>query len=86
MEEEELLLLTNLAVVALGSLFKVLLVLNHHSLVGERDTVDTLERVVLGITKEVGGRVLLQVSIIVQVCRRMQQHTFIIWKALILPV
>jgi len=52
-EEEELLLLTNLAVIALGSLFEVLLVLDHHGLVGERDTVDTLERVVLGITEEV---------------------------------
>jgi len=59
-EEEELLLLTDLAVIALGSLFEVLLVLDHHGLVGEGNTVDTLKRVVLGITEEVGGRVLLQ--------------------------
>lgn len=52
-EEEELLLLSNLAVVALGGLLEHLLVLVHLLLVGEGDAVDALEGVVLGIAEEV---------------------------------
>ena len=53
MEEEEFLLLANLSVVALGGLLEHLLVLVHLLLVGERDTVDALEGVVFGVTKEI---------------------------------
>ena len=59
-EEEELLLLSDLAMVALGSFLEHLLVLLHLLLVGKRDTVDALQGVVLGVTKEVGRRVLSQ--------------------------
>lgn len=86
MEEEELLLLADLAVVTLGGLLEILLVLNHHSLIGERDTVDTLKRVVLGITEEVGSRVLFTMSVLWFIYVGVSQNTFMIWKALILPV
>ena len=61
-EEEKLLLLSDLAMVALGSLLQELLVLSHLLGVGERNTIDTLERVVLGITQEVGSRVLRSIG------------------------
>lgn len=57
-EEEQFLLLSNLAMVTLGGFFQELLVLSHLLGVRERDTIDTLERVVLGITQEVRSRVL----------------------------
>lgn len=57
-EEEELLVLGNLAVVALGSLLLELLPLGHLLRVREGHSVNTLERVVLGVTEEVRGRVL----------------------------
>lgn len=58
-EEEQLLLLSNLAMVTLGGLLQELLVLSHLLGVGEGDTIDTLKRVVLGITQEVRSRVLI---------------------------
>lgn len=57
-EEEEFLLLTNLSVITLGSLLQVLLVLFQLLLVWERDTVDTLEGIVVGVSEEVGRGVL----------------------------
>ena len=58
LEVKELLLLANEAVIALGSLLEELLVGGHLLLIGERDTIDTLEGVVVGVTEEVGRRVL----------------------------
>lgn len=57
-EEKQLLLLSNLAMVALSGLLQELFVLSHLLGVGERNTIDTLKRVVLGITQEVRSRVL----------------------------
>lgn len=53
MEHEELLLLTNLSMITLSSLLKELEVSVHQLLIRERNTVDSLERVVGGVTQEV---------------------------------
>ena len=57
-EEEKLLLLSDLAMVTLRSLFEDLLVLSHLLGVRERDTVDSLERIILGVSQEIRGGVL----------------------------
>lgn len=57
-EEEQLLLLAQLNVVALLGLLQELQVLLHLLLIGESNTADTLQRVVGLVTEEVGGRVL----------------------------
>jgi hypothetical protein len=49
-EEEELLILTNLSVVALGSLSEEVLVFFKGLLVGEGDTSDTLDGLVVAVT------------------------------------
>ena len=57
-EEEELLVLADAAVVALGRLLEELLVVLHLGRVGERDAVDALQRLVVGVAEEVRRRVL----------------------------
>lgn len=57
-EEEELLLQTNLSVVALRSLFKECLVLLKLLLVRERNTRNSLDRFVGAVAEPVCGRVL----------------------------
>ena len=57
-EEEKLLVLSNLAMVALGGFSEESLVFGQLLLVGEGDTVDTLQRIVLRITEEVRSRAL----------------------------
>ncbi len=61
-KEEELLVLSNLAMIALGSLGKEQLVLFQSLLIGERDTRDTLDGLVLAVTKPVRGRALSYIS------------------------
>ena len=58
-KEEELLVGTNLAVIALGGLGEEGLVLLESLLVRERDTSNTLDRLVFAVTQPVGGRALL---------------------------
>lgn len=57
-EEEQLLLLSDFAMIPTSSLLKELFVVPQLLLVWERNAVDTLQRVVVGIAKEVRGRVL----------------------------
>ena len=57
-EEEQLLLPPNLTMIALSSLRKEVLVLRQLLLVGEGDTVDTLQRLIVRVAEEVRGRVL----------------------------
>jgi hypothetical protein len=57
-EEEELLLLTNLSVISPSSLLKIFEMCLHRVLVRERDAVDALQTVVLSISEEVRGGVL----------------------------
>lgn len=59
-KDEQLLVLTDFSVVSLSGFLKILFVFFHLSIVGERHAVDSLESVVLGITKEVRRRVLVQ--------------------------
>jgi hypothetical protein len=61
-EKEKFLVLANLAMVALHSLGKELLVLLEGLFVGERNTGDTLNRFVLAVTKPVCSRALYFVS------------------------
>ena len=56
-EEPQLLVLSDLSVVSLLGLLEPLHVLLQLLVVGERDTVDTLQRGVIGVSKPVGGRV-----------------------------
>lgn len=65
-EEEELLVGTDLAVVTLGSLLEELLVLLQSLLVGERDTSNTLDGLVFAITQPVSGGALYVVSKLVR--------------------
>ena len=58
MEEKQLLLFTDLSMISLGSLFKILEMSSHGILIGERDTVNSLETVVLCVSKEIRGTVL----------------------------
>jgi hypothetical protein len=44
--------------VSFGGFFEEMLVLDHLFFIWEGDTVDSLERIVLGITEPVGSRVL----------------------------
>ena len=53
MEEEEFLVLADLSVISLRSFFQELLVFGHLLLVWERNTVDTLKRVIVLITQEI---------------------------------
>ena len=57
-EEEKLLVLSNLAMVAFGGLGEESLVFGQLFLVGEGDTVDTLQRLIVRVAEEVRGRVL----------------------------
>ena len=57
-EEEKLLLFSNLPMIPTGCFGEELLILNHLLLVRERDSVDTLQRVIVGIAEEVGRRIL----------------------------
>jgi len=61
-EKEQLLVATDLAMVALGGLSEILLVFGELLCIRERDAVDALQRVVRRITEEVGGRVLVKAS------------------------
>lgn len=54
-EEEELLVLTDLSVIAFRSLSKEVLVLLKLLLVGERNTSNSLDRLVLAVTEPVGS-------------------------------
>ena len=54
--------LANLPVVTLRGFLEEVLVLGHLLLVREGDTVDTLQRVVLGVAEEVRRRALAEVS------------------------
>lgn len=56
-EEEQLLILTNLSVIPLLSLSKEVLVLVKLLLVGERNTSNSLDGLVLAVTQPVSGRV-----------------------------
>ena len=57
-EHEQLLLTADAAVVALGGLGQKVLVFGHLLLIRERNTIQTLQRVILLVTQEVRGRVL----------------------------
>lgn len=50
--------LSNLSVISFRGLLQEVLVLGHFLLVGEGDTVDSLQRVVVGVSKEIRCRVL----------------------------
>lgn len=54
-EEEKLLVLADLSVIAFGSLSKEVLVLLKLLLVGERNTSNSLDRLVLAVTEPVGS-------------------------------
>jgi hypothetical protein len=87
-EEEELLVRSDLSVVALRRLGQEGLVLFEGLLVGERDTGDSLDGLVLAVTKPVRSRVLHNVR---KVCRMMvrdicRRHTLSTENALMLPV
>ena len=51
--------LSNLSVISLGGFFEEMLIFGHLLLIWERDTVDTLQGVVFGVTKEVRSGVLI---------------------------
>ena len=77
--------LADLPVVALRGLLKEVLVLGHLLLVRERDTVDTLQRVVLRVSEEVGCGALHRRF---ECCHEQEREirTFVTMNDLILPV
>lgn len=80
--------LSNLAVIAPSRLSEEFLIFTHLLLVRERDTVDSLQRIVVLVTQEVRGGVLNKGSIIKPIFRtfNVRLRTFVIISALILPV
>lgn len=64
--------LADTPVVALGRLLKELLVLGHLLGVGERNSVDALQAVVVLVAEEVGGRVLRRADESVNARRRLR--------------
>lgn len=86
-EEEELLVLANLSVVALGSLSKEVLVLLELLLVRERNTSNSLHGLVGAVTEPVGGRILYSSqSSMLHATIADTKHTLRTEKALMLPV
>ncbi len=58
MEKEQLLLPSDLAVIAFGGFFQELLVRRHFFRGRKRNTINTLQRVVLGVSQKIRRRVL----------------------------
>ena len=62
-EEEQFLVLSNLAVVAFGSLGKENFIVGQLLLIWEGDSVDALQGVVVGVAEEIRSRVLIRVEL-----------------------
>ena len=88
MEKEKLLLLANLAVIALGGLFQIFKVFGHHLLLWKGDAIYALKGVVVGVAKEVRGTVLPRCQPAYTLCpgHRFDEITFITLKNFTRPV